>query len=225
MRDALGTAVTLLVNVPTAAADAASLPADQRTAGTVVKLRAEDAQELVAAGLARFGDGGNHGGTMGEHRITVADVLADPRIAGIGVPSSDTDREKYVPGRLSDANLRAAYVAVQDAPPAPQPTTTAGWCTVSQDTSAYSFPARVLPPQTNRKRFVIRNRGTSPVWVGYGTGDESNYNRPADANFTANGIVAVGQEWVEGPSEQAVFVRPTTNGPAVLVSVYVELGA
>lgn len=80
MKDALGTAVTLLVNVPAAAADAAGLPVDKRTAGTVVKVRSDDAQELVAAGLATFGDGGNHGGTMGDRRLTTDDVLVDPRL-------------------------------------------------------------------------------------------------------------------------------------------------
>lgn len=81
MRDALGTTVTLLVNVPDRVADAASLPADKRTAGMVVKVRPEDAVELVTAGVARFGGGSTGVGTMGAPRLTIDDVIGSPELA------------------------------------------------------------------------------------------------------------------------------------------------
>lgn len=80
VRDALTTTVTLLVNVPGPAAASAALPAGMRTAGTVVRLRNEDAVELVSAGLARFGGGSTGSGTMGAPRLTVQDVVDSPEL-------------------------------------------------------------------------------------------------------------------------------------------------
>lgn len=94
-----GTTVTLTADVPSRLADSLGLASTDRQAGDVLSLPYRDALALVQAGVAAFGSAAeDSAGTP---------TVATPTAAT--VPTTDADREKYIPARLSAPELRAAY--------------------------------------------------------------------------------------------------------------------
>lgn len=95
------TTVTLTADVPAGLAFSLGLvPTDQQS-GDVLALHHPDALALVDAGVARFGS-------------AARDATTTPTIGAPGatIPALDADKEKYVPSRLSDTALRAAFVTI-----------------------------------------------------------------------------------------------------------------
>jgi hypothetical protein len=91
-------------------------------------------------------------------------------------------------------------------------------------TSTYDFPPRIRPYEPTRRKVTVRNVGATAIQVAYSGTNNADFNTPAAGNWTANGVIQPGQEFVAGADPRSLFARPNTRGDALRVEVINEAG-
>jgi hypothetical protein len=129
------TTVTLTASVPARLADALGLAATDRQAGDVLSLPHADALALVVADVARFGS-------------AAEDADDTPTVAApaVTLPATDTDREKYVPGRLSQTTLRTNFGPRTPRPGALLAVAVGDSRTMGDSTTPFAYQYNASPP-------------------------------------------------------------------------------
>jgi hypothetical protein len=154
MADGRTTWVRLLRAVPERVAVAAGLAAGQRAVGTKVRVRHDDAVELVVEGWARF-DHEAGDGTLGKPRVDAAALAAavaavEARVKGDVAEVTPESVAGALPARLSEAALRAAFVVRAPAPTGVAATDTAALTAAAQAAAAAGGGTVLLRPGVHR---------------------------------------------------------------------------